>query len=79
MKIYVHDKGVILSGKAWEIREKLKEYGKHYQFVSDWVENNKSKSYFTIFDKPVSILKKKMIFPCPFQKDIYVKMSFYGT
>ena len=38
MKIYVHDKGVILSGKAWEIRQKLKEYGKsHFQFVSDWV------------------------------------------
>ena len=24
MKIYVHDKGVILSGKAWEIRAKAK-------------------------------------------------------
>jgi Mother cell inhibitor of FtsZ len=40
MKIFVHDHGVIISGKAWEIREKLKEYGKHYQFLSDWVENN---------------------------------------
>ncbi len=30
MKIYVHGKGVILSGKAWEIVQKLKEYGKSF-------------------------------------------------
>jgi hypothetical protein len=39
MKIVVHEKGVILSGKAWEIKQKLKEYGKNYCFVKDWVEN----------------------------------------
>ena len=44
MKIFVHDHGVIISGKAWEIREKLKEYGNHYQFLSDWVENSSQNS-----------------------------------
>ncbi|MCQ6273804.1 Z-ring formation inhibitor MciZ [Bacillus sp. V3B] len=41
MKIYVHDKGVTLSGKAWEIKQKLKEYRKDYRLVSDLVKNNK--------------------------------------
>ena len=40
MKIFVHDHGVIIFGKAWEIREKLKVYRKHYQFLSEWVENS---------------------------------------
>jgi len=38
MKIYVHEKGIMLSGKAWEIKQKLKEYGNHYSLVKDWVE-----------------------------------------
>ncbi len=41
MKIYIHDHGVIISGKAWEVRQKLKEYGREYQFLSDWIENHK--------------------------------------
>lgn len=39
MKLYVHDKGVILVGKAWEIRQKLKEYNQHYHLLYDWVQN----------------------------------------
>ena len=39
MNIYVHEKGIILTGKAWEIRQKLKEYTNHFHFVSDWVES----------------------------------------
>ena len=39
MNIYVHEKGIILTGKAWEIRQKLKEYANHFHFVSDWVES----------------------------------------
>lgn len=41
MKIYVHDNGVILAGKTWEIQQKLKEYAEDYQLVSDWVLNHK--------------------------------------
>ncbi|WHY84521.1 Z-ring formation inhibitor MciZ [Neobacillus novalis] len=39
MKVYVHEKGIILVGKGWEILQKLKEYNKDYEFVSDWVQN----------------------------------------
>lgn len=38
MNIYVHEKGIVLTGKAWEIRQKLKEYSDHFQYVTDWVE-----------------------------------------
>lgn len=39
MNIYVHDKGILLTGKTWEVRQKLKEYGKCYTFVSDWIKH----------------------------------------
>jgi hypothetical protein len=39
MKVYVHEKGIILVGKGWEILKKLKDYNKEYKTVSDWVEN----------------------------------------
>ncbi|MGG0716613.1 Z-ring formation inhibitor MciZ [Robertmurraya massiliosenegalensis] len=38
MKVYVHDRGVILIGKAWEIRAKLKEYYQHYDRLHDWIQ-----------------------------------------
>ncbi|WP_088102359.1 Z-ring formation inhibitor MciZ [Alkalihalobacillus urbisdiaboli] len=36
MKIYVHQKGIILAGKAWEIKAKLKEAMRSYHHVEDW-------------------------------------------
>ncbi|MGN1400577.1 MAG: Z-ring formation inhibitor MciZ [Bacillus sp. (in: firmicutes)] len=39
MKITVGDKQIILSGKAWEIRHKLKEYGNKYTYITDWVKD----------------------------------------
>ncbi|MDN3016626.1 Z-ring formation inhibitor MciZ [Paenibacillus sp. BSR1-1] len=39
MKVVVHEKGIILVGKGWEILQKLKEYNKDYTFVSEWVQN----------------------------------------
>jgi hypothetical protein len=39
MKIYVHNEGIILVGKGWEIVQKLKEYNKYYSSVSDWIQN----------------------------------------
>ncbi|MGE8204407.1 Z-ring formation inhibitor MciZ [Heyndrickxia sp. NPDC080065] len=38
MKIYIHQKGMILCGKAWEIRETLKFYSKKYKYVNDWIK-----------------------------------------
>ncbi|MGZ4161159.1 MAG: Z-ring formation inhibitor MciZ [Neobacillus sp.] len=39
MKVYVHEKGIILVGKGWEVLQKLKEYNKDYVTVTDWVQN----------------------------------------
>ncbi|RFU69185.1 Z-ring formation inhibitor MciZ [Bacillus sp. V59.32b] len=39
MKVYVLDKGIVLVGKGWEIREKLKEYQNQYAYVNDWVRD----------------------------------------
>jgi hypothetical protein len=39
MKVYVHEKGIILVGKGWEVLQKLKEYNKEYVFVSEWVQH----------------------------------------
>lgn len=39
MKVYVSEKGIILSGKAWEIKEKLKQYQNQYGYVNDWVRD----------------------------------------
>ncbi|MEH7441780.1 Z-ring formation inhibitor MciZ [Bacillus sp. JJ1122] len=42
MKIYVHDHGITLAGKAWEIKRKLKEYSKQHTLVKDWVNTVKN-------------------------------------
>ncbi|MCM3597050.1 MULTISPECIES: Z-ring formation inhibitor MciZ [Bacillaceae] len=39
MKIYLLDKGVVLVGKAWEVREKLKEYSRKYETVEQWTKD----------------------------------------
>lgn len=43
MKVYVHEKGIILVGKGWEVLQKLKEYNKNYVTVADWVKDNTQK------------------------------------
>lgn len=45
MKVYVHNKGVILVGKAWEIKQKLIEYQRHFEMVKDWVDVLKKKQH----------------------------------
>ncbi|PLR76390.1 Z-ring formation inhibitor MciZ [Bacillus sp. V3-13] len=37
MKVYVHEKGIVLVGKAWEIRRKLQEYRRQFAFLEEWV------------------------------------------
>lgn len=41
MKIHVHEKGILIVGKAWEVREKLKEYSKNYYLLKDWIYSKK--------------------------------------
>ncbi|MEH6906651.1 MULTISPECIES: Z-ring formation inhibitor MciZ [Neobacillus] len=43
MKVYVHEKGIILVGKGWEVLQKLKEYNKDHLTVSEWVNKVNSK------------------------------------
>ncbi|MBO8176684.1 Z-ring formation inhibitor MciZ [Aeribacillus pallidus] len=38
MKVYIHKKGITLTGKAWEIRHQLKRMNKRYKRVIDFVE-----------------------------------------
>lgn len=39
MKIYVHSKGIVFAGKAWEVRAKIKEYSRKYYFLKDWIQS----------------------------------------
>ncbi|MCM3766486.1 Z-ring formation inhibitor MciZ [Neobacillus niacini] len=39
MKVYVHEKGIVLVGKGWEVLQKLKEYNRKFETVSDWTAN----------------------------------------
>ncbi|WP_174734084.1 Z-ring formation inhibitor MciZ [Mesobacillus harenae] len=39
MKIYVHEKGIIIAGKSWEVRRKLREYSKEHKLVKDWIRS----------------------------------------
>ncbi|MGM0899973.1 Z-ring formation inhibitor MciZ [Mesobacillus maritimus] len=39
MKVYVYENGFMMAGKAWEIKQKLKDYGKEYVLVKDWIES----------------------------------------
>jgi hypothetical protein len=41
MKVYVHEKGVIMIGKAWEIKQKLLEYNKQFETVKQWIDVSK--------------------------------------
>ncbi|MGF2616948.1 Z-ring formation inhibitor MciZ [Rossellomorea vietnamensis] len=38
MKVIVRPNGFILSGKAWEVRAKLKEYSKKFETVAEWIK-----------------------------------------
>jgi hypothetical protein len=42
VKIHLHDQGVYMVGKAWEIRKKLQEYSECYETVADWITDEKT-------------------------------------
>ncbi|MCM3714845.1 Z-ring formation inhibitor MciZ [Halalkalibacter oceani] len=39
MNIYLHQRGVVLTGKAWEIKAKLKELRHSYSTVESWLQS----------------------------------------
>ncbi|MCA1030614.1 Z-ring formation inhibitor MciZ [Bacillus timonensis] len=39
MKVYLVPKGIILVGKAWEVREKLKAYSKQHSTLKQLIEH----------------------------------------
>lgn len=43
MKVYILPNRVTLVGKAWQIRQKLKQYSKEYTTVQEWITANKVK------------------------------------
>ncbi|MGM9925931.1 MAG: Z-ring formation inhibitor MciZ [Bacillus sp. (in: firmicutes)] len=42
MHIQVEENKIILVGKAWEIKEKLKEYSTTFHSVQHWIDANRS-------------------------------------
>ncbi|WP_170007546.1 Z-ring formation inhibitor MciZ [Bacillus fonticola] len=41
MKVYIHEKGVVLAGKAWQIRHLLQQYRRQYNTVDEWIKGRK--------------------------------------
>ncbi|AJI32726.1 MULTISPECIES: Z-ring formation inhibitor MciZ [Bacillus cereus group] len=41
MKVYILPNRVTLVGKVWQIRHKLKQYGKEYTTVQEWITASK--------------------------------------
>ncbi|MGR3764911.1 Z-ring formation inhibitor MciZ [Rossellomorea sp. NS-SX7] len=40
MQVIVEKNRVVLAGKVWEVRAKLKEYSKKYDTVKEWTETS---------------------------------------
>ncbi|RLQ90642.1 Z-ring formation inhibitor MciZ [Falsibacillus albus] len=39
MKVYVTDKGFVVQGKAWEVKQYLKMQQRRYPRVADWLKD----------------------------------------
>ncbi|WP_455660463.1 Z-ring formation inhibitor MciZ [Pradoshia sp.] len=39
MRVKISGNQIIMSGKAWEVRAKLREYGKQYVYVIDMIRD----------------------------------------
>ena len=49
MKVYILPNRVTLVGKAWQIRHKLKQYGKEYTTVQEWITASKKETFVNLF------------------------------
>jgi hypothetical protein len=47
MKVYIGKTHLLITGKAWEVRQKLKEYSCHYTYIQEWLTAHHS-SHSTI-------------------------------
>ncbi|WP_248560271.1 Z-ring formation inhibitor MciZ [Niallia sp. NCCP-28] len=45
--MYLHNKGIVYSGKAWQIKYLLKQYGKQYTYVKEWIDLENTKNIKT--------------------------------
>jgi hypothetical protein len=59
MKIYIHENGIVLAGKAWEVRAKLKESMIRYKYVEDWVNTIHSPAMLKLVSKEATTDQKK--------------------
>ncbi len=39
MKVYVGKDKLLLVGKCWEVKQKLKEYTAHYEYIQQWIND----------------------------------------
>ncbi|WP_081734248.1 Z-ring formation inhibitor MciZ [Halalkalibacter akibai] len=59
MKIYVHNQGITLAGKAWEIKAKLKQARASFDLVEDWVNSVHTESVKPIPTRTASATAQK--------------------
>lgn len=59
MKVYVHNQGIVLAGKAWEINAKLKESKQHFEYVEDWVKTIHSRPTLRLVHNAPTTVQKK--------------------
>ena len=58
MKIYILPHGILMAGKAWEIKAKLQEAKKSFQNVEQWIETVHSKSSSPTLNASATAKKK---------------------
>ena len=63
MKVYILPNRVTLVGKSWQIRHKLKQYGKEYTTVQEWITATKSKRLSTSFPlRTIRIRRRRLTY-----------------
>lgn len=43
MKVFIRGNGITITGKAWQIKEKLKSCSKKYRYVAEWLHAMKER------------------------------------
>ena len=61
MKVYILPNRVTLVGKAWQIRHKLKQYGKEYTTVQEWITATKKYTFVNLFSLAYNKNKEKEV------------------
>jgi len=45
MKIYVGNNKILLVGKGWEIKRKLREYNEYHEYVHQWLNDCNTRTH----------------------------------